>query len=129
MIGPQVWEAISAAEPLTSIGGYRRTENHWRHYERLKRWPQGLIALGDSVCAFNPVYAQGMTVSALSAEILDSVLTRSETDVEGNLESAPFVPSGLAFQKKLAKMLQTHGNLLPVMISAGPAAKPVTHSH
>ena len=107
LIGPQVWEAISAAEPLTSIGGYRRTENHWRHYERLKRWPQGLIALGDSVCAFNPVYAQGMTVSALSAEILDSVLTRSENGVKGNLESAPFVPSGLAFQKKLAKMLQT----------------------
>ena len=76
LIGPQVWEAISAAEPLTSIGGYRRTENHWRHYERLKRWPQGLIALGDSVCAFNPVYAQGMTVSALSAEILDDFLKR-----------------------------------------------------
>ena len=41
LIGPQVWEAISGAEPLTGIGGYRRTENHWRHYERLKRWPPG----------------------------------------------------------------------------------------
>ena len=107
LIGPQVWDAIRAAEPLTSIGGYRRTENHWRHYEKLKRWPQGLIALGDSVCAFNPVYAQGMTVSALSAEILGDVLTRSENGVKGNLESGSLVPSGLAFQKKLAKMLQT----------------------
>ncbi|MCY4411256.1 MAG: hypothetical protein OXC27_12380, partial [Caldilineaceae bacterium] len=107
LIGPQVWEAISAAEPLTGIGGYRRTENHWRHYERLKRWPQGLIALGDSVCAFNPVYAQGMTVSALSADILDSVLTRSESDGKGKLKGGSLVPSGLAFQKKLAKMLQT----------------------
>lgn len=74
LIGPQVWEAMRAAEPLTGIGGFRRTENHWRHYEQLKRWPQGLIALGDSVCAFNPVYAQGMTVSALSAELLDEFL-------------------------------------------------------
>ncbi len=154
LIGPQVWEAISAAEPLTSIGGYRRTENHWRHYERLKRWPQGLIALGDSVCAFNPVYAQGMTVSALSAEILDDFLkrrgnrfalppgerknnyprrTRRKHEVcaeptpsvgpwrsanrqkgkgradsvkqQGGLEDAPL--AGLAFQKELAKMLQT----------------------
>ena len=96
LIGPQVWEAISAAEPLTGITGYRRTENHWRRFEGLKRWPQGLIALGDSVCAFNPVYAQGMTASALSAEVLDAVLRRSGS-----------AGLGLAFQKKLAKMLQT----------------------
>lgn len=107
LIGPQVWEAISAAEPLTEVGGYRRTENHWRHYERLKRWPQGLIALGDSVCAFNPVYAQGMTVSALSAEILDDFLKRRGNRKRGNIGGAAFGSSGLAFQKKLAKMLQT----------------------
>ncbi len=107
LIGPQVWEAISAAEPLTDIGGYQRTENHWRHYERLKRWPQGLIALGDSVCAFNPVYAQGMTVSALSAELLDDFLKGSRTQPKRGLEDAPLAPPSLAFQKKLAKMLQT----------------------
>lgn len=107
LIGPQVWEAISAAEPLSDIGGYRRTENHWRHYERLKRWPQGVIALGDSVCAFNPVYAQGMTVGALSAEILDDFLKRGGNRKREGLESARIGRSGLAFQKKLAKMLQT----------------------
>jgi len=107
LIGPQVWEAISAAEPLTDIGGYRRTENHWRHYERLKRWPRGLIALGDSVCAFNPVYAQGMTVSALSAEILDDFLKRRGTRKRGALGGVLLGSSSLDFQKKLAKMLQT----------------------
>ena len=112
LIGPQVWEAISAAEPLTGISGYRRTENHWRHYERLKRWPQGLIALGDAVCAFNPVYAQGMAVSALSAELLDSALGGPRGPRRfGHLRKAgagsPSPRLGLAFQKKLAKMLQT----------------------
>ncbi len=107
LIGPQVWEAISAAEPLTGIGGYRRTENHWRHYERLKRLPDGVIALGDSVCAFNPVYAQGMTVSALSAEILDDFLKGRGNQERGALEGARSGAYGLAFQKKLAKMLKT----------------------
>ena len=112
LIGPQVWEAISGAEPLTGINGYRRTENHWRHYERLKRWPQGLIALGDAVCAFNPVYAQGMTVSALSAELLDSALRGPRGPRRfGHLRKAGAGSRsprlGLAFQKKLAKMLQT----------------------
>ena len=111
LIGLQVWEAISAAEPITGIGGYRRTENHWRHYERLKRWPHGVIALGDSVCAFNPVYAQGMTVSALSAELLDDYLRnyfrRSGNSKKEDPQTDPFALPGLAFQKKLAKMLQT----------------------
>ena len=112
LIGPQVWEAISGAEPLTGINGYRRTANHWRHYERLKRWPQGLIALGDAVCAFNPVYAQGMTVSALSAELLDRALSGllrpprfGHLRKTGAGSRSPRL--GLAFQKKLAKMLQT----------------------
>ena len=96
LIGPQVSEVIDRAEPITGIRGYRRTENHWRHYERLERWPQGLVALGDAVCVFNPVYAQGMTVSALSAQILDNVLAKA---------GSPGL--GLAFQKALAKMLQT----------------------
>lgn len=99
LAGPQVWEAIRAAEPISGIFGYRRTENRWRRYERLKRWPQGLAAVGEAVCAFNPVYAQGMTVSALSAEVLDEALRRGAKRDGG--DAAPL------FQRELARMLRT----------------------
>jgi hypothetical protein len=68
---PALYEAISAAEPLTPIAGQRATENRLRHYDRLGGFPDGLVVLGDAVCAFNPVYGQGMTAAALGAEVLD----------------------------------------------------------
>jgi 2-polyprenyl-6-methoxyphenol hydroxylase-like FAD-dependent oxidoreductase len=68
---PALYQAIASAEPLTPIAGQRATENRLRHYERLTGFPDGVVALGDAVCAFNPVYGQGMTALALGAEVLD----------------------------------------------------------
>jgi 2-polyprenyl-6-methoxyphenol hydroxylase-like FAD-dependent oxidoreductase len=68
---PALYEAIAGAVPLTPIAGQRATENRLRHYDRLGRFPDGVVAVGDAVCAFNPVYGQGMTAAALGAEALD----------------------------------------------------------
>jgi len=74
LASPLLYDAIRAAKPMSSISGYRRTQNRLRHYERLRDWPEGVVALGDAVCAFNPIYAQGMTVGALAALTLDACL-------------------------------------------------------
>lgn len=71
---PSIYEALRVAEPMTPIRGYRTPVNRFRHFERLARWPEGLVALGDSVCAFNPIFGQGMSVSALGAETLAMTL-------------------------------------------------------
>ena len=38
--------------------------------------PDGLIAMGDSVMALNPVHGQGITVSMMGAELLRDVLAK-----------------------------------------------------
>jgi flavin-dependent dehydrogenase len=38
---PVIYEAIKDARPISPIYGYRRTENCWRHYEKLSRLPEG----------------------------------------------------------------------------------------
>ena len=69
-----LYEAIKEATAISPIYGYRRIENRFRHFERLRRQPEGFIVVGDALCSFNPVYGQGITVAALEAVTLDACL-------------------------------------------------------
>jgi 2-polyprenyl-6-methoxyphenol hydroxylase-like FAD-dependent oxidoreductase len=71
---PIIHDAIRHARPLSPIHGYRQTDNRWRHYERLRRWPERLIVLGDAACTFNPIYGQGLTMAALAGVTLQQCL-------------------------------------------------------
>ncbi len=71
---PDIYAALQHAQPISPIYGYRRTENRWRHYERLTCQPDNFLVLGDAVCALNPTYGQGMTNAALGAITLDRCL-------------------------------------------------------
>jgi 2-polyprenyl-6-methoxyphenol hydroxylase-like FAD-dependent oxidoreductase len=90
---PELYRAIEHARPLSRIWGYRRTENRLRHYHEADV-PQGFAALGDSVCAFNPVYGVGMTLTGLEA----LELRRALRENGGRLDSR-------RFQKQVAKLV------------------------
>lgn len=90
-----IYDAIKNARPLTGIRGFRRTANRMRHFERLPALPRGFVAVGDSVCAVNPVYGQGMTLACLSAVELGKWL-KENGGVPGD---------SLAFQKQVAKLV------------------------
>jgi 2-polyprenyl-6-methoxyphenol hydroxylase-like FAD-dependent oxidoreductase len=71
---------LRRAEPLSDIVSHRFISNVRRHYEKLKRLPRGLVVTGDALCSFNPIYAQGMSVSAIEAEALASALAERTGD-------------------------------------------------
>ncbi|MET9609948.1 hypothetical protein ABZZ17_33590 [Streptomyces sp. NPDC006512] len=77
---PALHDAISGATPLSDPAGFRGTANERRHYERMDRWPEGFLVLGDAACRFNPVYGHGMTVAALAAQALDGALAGLDSE-------------------------------------------------
>jgi hypothetical protein len=99
---PLFFDTIKDAVALTSPVANRTSANVWRHFERLDRWPDGLIVTGDAACAFNPVYGQGMSVAAKEAVLLDDCLRgQRRRRADGDL-------AGLAwqFQRRLAAVFQ-----------------------
>jgi len=99
---PDIYEMIGRNEPLSDIIVHEVPTNLRRHYERMSRFPEGYLVLGDALCSFNPVYGQGMSSAALQTAELDNVLSVQE----GSSDSQAYgKPLWKRFFKRAAKVV------------------------
>ena len=71
---PDLHRVLLSAEPISDFVVHGFPSNVRRHYERMTDFPEGYLVIGDAMCSFNPIYAQGITVSAWEADVLDRML-------------------------------------------------------
>jgi 2-polyprenyl-6-methoxyphenol hydroxylase-like FAD-dependent oxidoreductase len=69
------YRIITEAEQLSPIAHHRFVSSVQRHYDQMKPFPEGFLVIGDALCTFNPIYAQGMSAAAKQAKILQDILS------------------------------------------------------
>jgi 2-polyprenyl-6-methoxyphenol hydroxylase-like FAD-dependent oxidoreductase len=112
---PHIHDYIRDAKPLTAPVTHKIPSSRWMHYEKLARMPEGFVLLGDTVCALNPVFGQGMTVISLGAKMLGEAVSRARTSPGG-------LHQGLArqYQKELSKLIEMCWSLTTTLDLAHP---------
>ncbi|SON60420.1 Putative epoxidase LasC [Mycobacterium simulans] len=80
--------ALAQAEPIGSPARHAYPVSRWRRYDRLHRFPAGIVAVGDAVASFNPTYGQGMTMASLQAGHLRRALEFPDRKLSAKLNRA-----------------------------------------
>src|SRR5690606_1168221 len=73
-------EAVRQGEPLGEVALHKYPTSRWRRYDKLDRFPAGILPFGDAVASFNPTFGQGMTMTSLQAGHLRRALRSSEPE-------------------------------------------------
>jgi 2-polyprenyl-6-methoxyphenol hydroxylase-like FAD-dependent oxidoreductase len=88
LAAPDLHELVRDREPLSEPVLMRYPTGRRRRYDRLDRFPGGLVVVGDALCSFNPVYGQGMTVAAAQAVALATCLDDGTDEIGARLFGA-----------------------------------------
>lgn len=83
-----VASALRGGEPLGDMAFHKYPTSRWRRYDKLDRFPGGIVPFGDAVASFNPTFGQGMTMTSLQAGHLRRALQRPEPDLARTLSKA-----------------------------------------
>ncbi|MET9445078.1 FAD-dependent monooxygenase [Streptomyces sp. NPDC006610] len=78
---PLLHDLLAHATPLGPVRTGRHTPSRRRHYEKLRRWPDQFLVVGDACLSLDSAHGQGMTTAIDCALVLDQLLAVHGTAV------------------------------------------------
>lgn len=127
-------KALACATPASPIYHFGPISNRIMHHERLRTWPEGLVALGDSVCTLDPYFGLGMTAAARGAILLARQLDQTDGSVctsafQRELALLNTAPWQLATSRDIDGIpLSRNLNLFRRLYAAAPSRPEVAHA-
>ena len=88
LVPPHIAAAIRQGEPIGEVAFHKYPASRWRRYDKLRRFPQGILPFGDAVASFNPTFGQGMTMTSLQAGHLRRALESPGADLARRFNKA-----------------------------------------
>jgi 2-polyprenyl-6-methoxyphenol hydroxylase-like FAD-dependent oxidoreductase len=99
VLPPAISDGLRAAHPASEIAMFRNPASVWRRYDRMRRFPPGLLVVGDAQCSLNPIYGQGMTMAALQAAALRDCLQGGDAGLARRFFADSAQPIGQAWAR------------------------------
>jgi 2-polyprenyl-6-methoxyphenol hydroxylase-like FAD-dependent oxidoreductase len=101
LITPTIYDALRRAKPLEGIRHYGFPASVWKHFERMRRLPRGVLPVADALCRFNPIHALGMSAAAKQARLLQTVLRQAAEEPD------PLAAAQAGFMAGVESVLET----------------------
>jgi 2-polyprenyl-6-methoxyphenol hydroxylase-like FAD-dependent oxidoreductase len=101
LITPTIYQMLRQADPPARLRYYGFPASRWRQFERLPCLPPGVLPVADSLCRFNPIHGQGMSVAAQQARLLQLVLGQVAA------ETHPLAAMQTEFMAQVASVIHT----------------------
>jgi len=108
LVDRRMYDVLAGARPLSPIVRHEHVDGRRTWLERVDAWPEGLVVVGDAVCALDPYFGLGMTACARGVAAL--------------AEHAWGAPGAArAFQRALGRIVDVPWRLTTEGVPAGPS--------
>lgn len=75
---------VKGCAPIGEVATHRFHASVRRDFHRMASFPSGLLAAGDAIASFNPIYGQGMTCAVVHIQGLEAELASSGVKVDAS---------------------------------------------
>jgi len=87
---PNHLQYVQGAKRLGEIARFGFPASGRPHFDWFEKFPLGLLAFGDAMCCFDPVYDQGLGLTAQGACLLHELLCRRAEETRPRARSPLF---------------------------------------